>query len=646
LIVLSYGTTRLRGDIMNRIGAVVASVLGVLAMDLAAESIVFPDDAGFKNVKDFGAKGDGVTDDTAAIQKAIDTVKGIPDTLYFPNGTYLVSDSVGIFGGKAHSRDRFLCYQGQSEAGTIIRLKDQAPGFGDASKRKIVLSVYQGDGTGDCMRGYVRNMTIDVGKGNPGAVGMRYLANNTGGVYNVTVRSSDPKGAGAVGLDLTQHQQGPSLIKNVKVAGFDIGIEASSSFSLVLEHISLERQNVEGFVSNARVTMRGLKSVNAVTAVRAKGSDLMLIEADLRGGDSAKPAILNDKAKLFLRDIKQTGYACVLRTSDKTLEGAKLDEWYSGKGQSLFGAEPKTLRLPIKETPEIPWETDLSKWVKVEWSAKGQDISEALQVAIDKAAASGASTVYFPRKALTHEYPRITRQIRVHGTVSRVIGMENIIDVADAPNAEEGDKLSAGAKPVFLIEDLKAPVIVFERFFMLGGWKCPKTAVMFDNKSGKPMVLRAMTCHGITKTPTPEGECFIEDLAPARESTLRVGRGEKVWARQFNPESYKAVIADVDGGQLWILGLKTEGRATHIIARNNSKVELLGGVSYQSWGEQELDPPMFIVKDSQASFTFGFYHHDTPFTDIVEETLGGETRKLPRKDLVNYFLPVYRSGKQ
>ena len=98
-----------------------------LATIASAENIIFPPDAGLKNIKDYGAKGDGITDDTAAIQKAIDEVKGIPDTLYFQNGTYLISNSVGIFNGKAHSRDRFISYQGQSEAGTIIQLKDTAP---------------------------------------------------------------------------------------------------------------------------------------------------------------------------------------------------------------------------------------------------------------------------------------------------------------------------------------------------------------------------------------------------------------------------------------------------------------------------------------------------------------------------------------
>ncbi|TMW66275.1 hypothetical protein Poli38472_004040 [Pythium oligandrum] len=58
----------------------------------------------FRNVKDFGAKGDGVTDDTAAINAAIssgtrcelgcDSSTTTPAVVYFPAGTYLVSKPI------------------------------------------------------------------------------------------------------------------------------------------------------------------------------------------------------------------------------------------------------------------------------------------------------------------------------------------------------------------------------------------------------------------------------------------------------------------------------------------------------------------------------------------------------------------------
>lgn len=48
------------------------------------------------SVNDFGAVGDGVTDDTAAIQAAIDALPAAGGGLYFPTGTFLVSSALAI----------------------------------------------------------------------------------------------------------------------------------------------------------------------------------------------------------------------------------------------------------------------------------------------------------------------------------------------------------------------------------------------------------------------------------------------------------------------------------------------------------------------------------------------------------------------
>lgn len=620
----------------------------------ARENIVFPADAGQVDVKlRYGAKGDGVTDDTAAIQKAVDEVKGIPDTLYFPNGTYLISASVGIFNGKAHGRDRFLSYQGQSESGTIIKLKDQCAEFGDAAKAKIMFSVYQGDGTGDVMRSYVRNMTFDVGAGNPGAIGLRFMTNNTGGVYNVTVRSSDPNKVGKIGLDMTQGQNGPCLIKYVTIDGFDHGVESSGSFSLIYEHLTLKNQSVYGFLNKSPTTIRGLRSTNRVTAL--KNEELLtLIEGTFTGGDPAGTAIINSSDGCYVRDLTQAGYAHLLRDkAGKDHDGAALDEWFEGKAEALFAGtnldKLKSLRLPIKDTPEVPWETDLSKWAKADWGKPYEDMSDALQKVVDEAAASGKTTLYFPRRQGIQDYPKIGKPIRIHGSINRIIGMENIVQLNtdltgqllptgfDTPPQPEG-------KALFTIENLKSDVLVVERFFALGQRKKNGLVYMFENKSGKRVVIKHLGMDGIIKKPGGVGEWFIEDVSPDRDGTLFIGKGETCWARQFNPESYQRNMIEVDGGRFWNLGMKTEGRATHLVASNGAKVEFLGGLNYQSWGKQKFDPPMFIIIDSDVPLVYRQFQIADKFTTIVSETKGGVTKKLGLKELPkNWILPLYRS---
>jgi hypothetical protein len=65
----------------------------------ASASSGTPAAAGTYNVKQYGAKGDGKTDDTAAIQAAIDAIPASGGTLTFPPGTYIVAPTKTRFIG-------------------------------------------------------------------------------------------------------------------------------------------------------------------------------------------------------------------------------------------------------------------------------------------------------------------------------------------------------------------------------------------------------------------------------------------------------------------------------------------------------------------------------------------------------------------
>lgn len=62
--------------------------------DINGNAITIDGKSQFASVKDYGAKGDGITDDKTSIQSAIDSVKNTGGIIYFPKGTYLLKSSV------------------------------------------------------------------------------------------------------------------------------------------------------------------------------------------------------------------------------------------------------------------------------------------------------------------------------------------------------------------------------------------------------------------------------------------------------------------------------------------------------------------------------------------------------------------------
>ncbi|MEM9883055.1 MAG: glycosyl hydrolase family 28-related protein, partial [Planctomycetota bacterium] len=152
----------------------------------------------------FGADPSGRQDSTAAIRRAIAQAQrevatgrkqrnairaaegrqGGPArnrahaTLYFPAGTYRVSDSLVL--ADSIEASRYLHVVGQDRARTVIRLDDRAEGFDDPENPKVLVNFLDFWWSNSAFCNSIEGLTIDVGAGNPGAVALRYHNNNIG----------------------------------------------------------------------------------------------------------------------------------------------------------------------------------------------------------------------------------------------------------------------------------------------------------------------------------------------------------------------------------------------------------------------------------------------------------------------------------
>lgn len=572
---------------------VLALATGGLVCD---ENVVFPSDAGVVDVRAvYGAKGDGVTDDTATIQKALDDHPNSNRIIYLPNGTYLISATLrwpaGSHGGMEQKR---VILQGQSRAGTVIRLKDASEDYGDPSKLKAM--VWTGRAPAQRFRNGIRSLTFHTGSANPGAIGVQYIANNQGSLRDVKILCGD---RGPIGLDLGYtNEQGPCLIQDVEIEGFDVGISMRHMVdSITLERIVVRNQRTVGVLNAGQcVSLRGLESMNDVPAVKNEGgySVMTLLDSKLFGrGRGSDIAAVQNSGVLFARSVETRGYRTAIHNEvgEKTnVPGGRVDEFVSHPVVALFEAPTNSLNLPVKETPRVA-PSKPADWVSpLEFggAADGKDCTEAAQKAVD----SGRRTLYFP-----YGNWRIDGTVEIRGAIQTVTALEGRL----------------GGSGKLKVVDGVAPVVVIERIDLL------YQRLGIEHAAARPVVLSGITFGGPLEY-NGSGPLFLEDVCGG---TLRVGRGQEIWARQLNCEARDRTKIINDGGTLWIQGLKTEMRGSICETFNGGRTEIVGGFIYSN---QSIPPdqPMFVVQDAAFSATVGEWNFSgKPYPIVVRETRAG-----------------------
>ncbi len=576
-----------------------------------------PEDIGYVDLKlRYGAVGDGVHDDTAAFQKAFDELADRRpleyNTLYVPPGNYLISDTIRW--------TRFLIVQGAGRDKTRLILKDDAPGFGDAEQLKPMLSNgWQpwgawGRGAGNVIGNYLFDMTIDVGANNPGAVGIDFHANNHGCLENVTIRA--PEGSGAIGLSLLRPWNGPALVKHVEIIGFDVGVAATHrEYSMTFEFLTLRDQREVGIRNTGDIlAVRKLTCSGDAPAIRNTGGTAMLTLLDSQiERSSPMPAIENTEAALFVRNVQGDPASPLLGRNGQVQSKGAIEEFVERDPLMLFPTEPKSLNLPIEDTPEVPW-GDPTEWVNIHDFAHlrgpGGDWAPALQAAID----SGAETIYFP----TGNYA-VGSTVRLRGDVRRLFGMRSRIHpTGDLPET--------------------VPAVRFDRPLESGD--TPQSVVIermdiqrFEHASPHTLVVRHGAIDPYWNAPGC-GKLFIENSV-SWDYDFR--HPQQVWARQWNVESHAdGPCIRCNGTRLWALGFKTEYESEKLAARNGSRVEILGAFIYPVVPKIPPDRPVFTIEDSDFAVVYGTSVYTANHRVQIRERQGEVTRELLSRDVPSF----------
>lgn len=589
--------------------------------------ITFPADGGIVDVREYGAIPDDEGDDTAAIQSALDAYPNGNRIVYLPPGVFVVRDTLrwpaGDGGGNAQKR---TILQGAGESLSILRLPQNTGGFSDGAKPKPL--IWTGGAPAQRLRNAVRDLTIEIGPQNVGAIGLQFNASNQGTIRNVAIRASD--GSGKTGLDLGHCDEiGPLLVRHLSVEGFEVGISTKWPVnSNTFEHLVLSKQRRLGWWNyHQMVFVRDLVSENRVPSIyneKDSWGSVTLLGAHLHAihPDRNTPAIHNQR-QLYLRNVEVIGYGLAVNNDDKGRDKGDippagiLKEDTSHKnvrslfrevGDGTLAQSGEISRLPVKETPEVPWGDPVREWANlIDFGADPTgvaDASPALQKAID----SGSRTLYLPAGANF----LFSNVVEIRGPVQRLIGLEGRFTTEGAPIW----KLVDGKHPQKLPD---APVVIIERMSNQGGG----AEIRVLHESARTLVISSAT--GFAIDGIGKGDLFLDDLCGHLD---RVAPGQSAWCRQLNSEREGLKCRNA-GGKLWILGMKTEKTGTLIDTTAGGITELNGLFLFSNsgWNEGEA---AFTVADATLNL-FGVNERNfnrQPVTLWVRERQGAETREL------------------
>jgi len=195
------------------------------------------------SVKDFGAAGDGVVDDTAAIRAAI--IANYSRTLFFPKGTYLVSETIDV--------DFGLTLQG--EQGSVIKFASSITSS-DASFHNIFTVFATTAASRNLSKFIMRDLEFDGSN-----IATSYWLENSSGTAITDPEADYVMGTGALasgitGTSLTAVLTG-TAVSSVTINNGGSGWKGHSSYPYLSDDVLLHFSGGGGYGAQGFATISG-----------------------------------------------------------------------------------------------------------------------------------------------------------------------------------------------------------------------------------------------------------------------------------------------------------------------------------------------------------------------------------------------------
>lgn len=527
--------------------------------------------------------------------------------IYFPKGTYLVSDTITYtlenlknfwYSVTYYENNRNIHFLGESKEETVIKLADHAEGFSEGDIKPVVsfannVAVTSRDKEYEnaAFLNTIQDITIDCGKGNTNAVGIRYSSANIGRIENVTIKAENSY------CGIYTDFVAQAVFNNINISGFTYGLDTAYSMMIVLDNIHVgENQKAGIYTHDSILNIHAVNSGNIPTIEFSKGNGRYYIK---------------NKNITFANDF------CGNRV--------------------YFEEENLVPRMPL---PEYNYDADDFAYVD-DFGAIGDYETDSTR-AIQRAMNSGKSTILFGEGQYL-----INAKIKIPKTVKRIdfmfcslrtgirlVGGE--YDCAFEIAEDAGELLVM--ENLFTWEQFRGHIRLIKhaakRDLLVRNVQLMTASLYFNSVPGSKVYFDNIFLTTGTYTPNAwiPGEgftCVYSHIIPMEF------HGQKVYGRQVNLERADMHILN-DNSEVFLDCFRIEGPGTALKSVNGGKTHI--NLFNAGLGRRDAQNAVYELHDANLSLHgarfFGF-NKNSEYPILVQNNCAGQTDTVFWEDTEN-----------